>query len=459
MKRKIHKRLFLTATLAILVTLLLTVAVCYNLLRKQIMEDLQVYAKVTAYYLEMNGSGEINSDNIKYRLSDFEAELDKDEMRITLIAKDGSVIYDSKALEEELTNHSDRPEIMEALEKGEGSRIRKSDTLDKNTYYYAVLLENGSVFRVAKDADSIYTLMEYAVPYFLMIVLLLIIICAVLSFYMAEGIMSPVKQIAENVENVNSVEAYEEMKPFVDAIKRQHDAVLENARLRQEFTANVSHELKTPLTAISGYSELIENGMVAEESEIRRFCGEIHKNAGRLLTLINDVIRLSELDDSGNNEILEPVNLLESAKNCVSMLQISAEKHQVTLSAEGENVIIMASKQMVEEVLYNLCDNAIRYNRKNGSVYVTVEDRFNTAILTVRDTGIGISKEHQERIFERFYRVDKSRSKSTGGTGLGLAIVKHILIKLNATISLVSEPEKGTVISVSFPAVRDAQFK
>ena len=249
------------------------------------------------------------------------------------------------------------------------------------------------------------------------------------------------------------------MKPFIDAIKRQHDDVLENAKLRQEFTANVSHELKTPLTAISGYSELIENGMVIDEGEIRRFCGEIHKSAGRLLTLINDVIRLSELDDSENSEILEPINLLDSTRACVGMLQINAEKHHVTLTAEGENTVIMATKQMVEEVLYNLCDNAIRYNRENGSVTVIVEDRLDTAILTVKDTGIGIPREHQERIFERFYRVDKSRSKSTGGTGLGLAIVKHILIKLDATISLRSEPGEGTEITVSFPAVRDAKFK
>lgn len=459
MKRKINKRLFLTATLAILATLLLTVAVCYNLLKKQIMEDLRIYAKITAHYLEMDSSKAADREDIKYKISNFEEELDKDEMRITLIAQDGSVIYDSKAPAEELVNHGDRPEVKKAFETGEGNIIRKSDTLDKSTYYYAVLLKNGSVFRVAKDADSIYSLMEYAVPYLLVIVALLIVICGVLAYYMAEGIMSPVRQIAENVENVDNVETYEEMKPFIEAIKRQHDDVLENARLRQEFTANVSHELKTPLTAISGYSELVENGMVAEESEVRRFCGEIHKSAGRLLTLINDVIRLSELDNSESGEMFEPVNLLDSVMACVSMLQISAEKHHVILSAEGENVVIMASKQMVEEVLYNLCDNAIRYNRENGSVSVAVENRLNTAVLTVRDTGIGIPKEHQERVFERFYRVDKSRSKSTGGTGLGLAIVKHILIKLDATISLVSEPGKGTEITVSFPAVRDVQFR
>lgn len=459
MKRKINKRLFLTATFAILVTLLLTVAVCYHLLKKQIMEDLQAYTKLTAHVLQMDHSDIVSEETVTDKVSDFEKELEKDEIRITVIRGDGSVIYDSEVPAGELANHGSRPEVREAFATGEGREIRKSDTLDKDTYYYAILLENGIVFRVARDADSIYMLMEYAVPYLLVMAALLVVICGILARYLAEGIMKPVKQIAENVDNVDNVETYEEMKPFIDAIKRQHDDVLENARLRQEFTANVSHELKTPLTAISGYSELIENGMVAEENEIRRFCREIHKSAGRLLTLINDVIRLSELDDSKNSEALEPVNLLDSARACVSMLQISAEKHHVTLFAEGESAVIMATRQMVEEVLYNLCDNAIRYNRENGSVFVTVEDRLDTAVLTVKDTGIGIPKEHQERIFERFYRVDKSRSKSTGGTGLGLAIVKHILLKLNAELSLKSEPGKGTEITVTFPAVRDVKFK
>ncbi len=352
---------------------------------------------------------------------------------------------------EKLTNHKNRPEVKDAFEAGEGKNIRKSDTLDKNTYYYAILLENGCVLRVAKDADSIYMLMEYAVPYLLVIVVCLVFICGVLAHYMAEGIMQPVKQIAENAENIDQVESYEEMKPFIDAIKRQHDDVLENAKLRQEFTANVSHELKTPLTAISGYSELIENGMVIDEGEIRRFCGEIHKSAGRLLTLINDVIRLSELDDSENSEILEPINLLDSARACVGMLQINAEKHHVTLTAEGENTVIMATKQMVEEVLYNLCDNAIKYNRENGSVKLTVSCEGEYSVLNVSDTGIGIPPEHQSRVFERFYRVDKSHSKEVGGTGLGLSIVKHSAMVHNAKIDLQSTAGKGTSITLRFP--------
>ena len=227
-----------------------------------------------------------------------------------------------------------------------------------------------------------------------------------------------------------------------------------NAKLRQEFTANVSHELKTPLTAISGYAELIENGMISSDDEIRRMAGEIHNNSGRLITLIKDVIRLSELDEE-QDEILEKVPLSVVAQSSVKMLQINAEKHHVTLTFEGEDAFIWGTRQMVDEVVYNLCDNAIRYNKENGSVTVRVYRENGHAILRVQDTGIGIPQECQERIFERFYRVDKGRSKLTGGTGLGLAIVKHILMRLKGELKLVSTPGQGTIITITFPSCEE----
>ncbi len=452
MKRKIYNRLFATATLAIVVTLLLTVAVYYNLLKKQVLEDSRHYAQMAAGLLE-------GTEDIEKSLAPLTGENGAQDIRITVIDHEGDVLYDSQVRADGLSNHKSRPEVQEALTDGSGFEIRRSATLDENTYYYAMLLKDGTVLRVAREADSIYKVMEYAVPYLLLIVAALLVVCGIVSYYLAEGIIRPIRQIAESGGETGEVSSYEEMKPFIEAVQRQQDDVLENARLRQEFTANVSHELKTPLTAISGYAELVENGMVAEEGEVRRFCGEIHKNAGRLLVLINDVIRLSELDDSENQETMEPVNLYECAKNCVDMLQLNAEKHGVTLTVSGVNVVISANHQMVDEVLYNLCDNAIRYNKEKGSVSVIVEDRLDLAVLTVKDTGIGIPREHQERIFERFYRVDKSRSKSTGGTGLGLAIVKHILLKLNAEIALKSEPGEGTEITVTFPAIREARFR
>ena len=229
---------------------------------------------------------------------------------------------------------------------------------------------------------------------------------------------------------------------------------MRNANMRQEFTANVSHELKTPLTSISGYSELIESGMAAGD-DAKRFAGEIHKSSQRLLSLINDIIRISELDAISTEEIFETVNLYETARSTVQMLEISAQKHSIIIDVTGSDVNITADKQMLEELIYNLCDNAIRYNNPGGKVKVSVYTRQNNGVtenvIEVADNGIGIPKEHQDRIFERFYRVDKSRSKSTGGTGLGLAIVKHIVAKHhNAHIELESELGKGTTIRVVF---------
>lgn len=447
MKSKINKRLIETAAMAIVSTLLLTVAVCYHTFKNQVMDDLKGYAGIIKCILEEETLLE-NREVFK-----------EENIRITLIQSDGTVLYDTLADAKVMSNHLNRPEVKSALDVGEGSIIRQSDTLDRNTYYYAVKLDSGQILRVARDADSIYTIMQYAVPYLLIIAVVLFIICCISSYFLAEGLIRPVKLIAQDINNIGKTETYEELKPYIAAVKNQHDDVLQNALMRQEFTANVSHELKTPLTAISGYSELIEKGMASSETETIRFAGEIHKNANRLLTLINDVIRLSELDAEGGEESLEPVNLREIAETCVNMLSISAEKHHVSLLFEGENAVIMATKQMAEEVLYNLCDNAIRYNKEGGSVQVMVKDRLDRVVLTVKDTGIGIPKEHQERIFERFYRVDKSRSKSTGGTGLGLAIVKHILLRLDGVLNLESEEGVGTEITITFPAVRGAQFK
>lgn len=444
MKRKINNRLIGTATLAILVTLLLTVAVCYNIFKNQVMEDLRVYTEIISLTVDWD------EDKLK---EETEKQLIKEKLRVTLVAESGMVLLDTEADETTMENHSTRPEIKQAFAEGKGCIIRRSSTLEKDTYYYAVKLENGRVLRVSRQADNIYQIVDLAIPYLLILSCGVFLICLITSHFLAEGIIRPIRLIAEDVENVERVESYEELTPYIEAIKNQHDDVIQNALIRQEFTANVSHELKTPLTAISGYSELIENGFVSSDAETKRFAKEIHKNANRLLTLINDVIRLSELDGESGEERLEPVNLKEVAQTCVNMLQINAEKHNVSIAFEGEEVMVMATKQMVEEVLYNLCDNAIRYNKDGGSVYVSVKDRLNTAVLTVKDTGIGIPKEHQERIFERFYRVDKSRSKSTGGTGLGLAIVKHILLRLDAAISINSEEGKGTEITVTFPTV------
>lgn len=440
MKKKINFQLMFIALIAVFSTMILVAAICYDLFRKQIMEDLETYA----HLLE---DTDALSDLIEKKY-----DSKKDKVRITVVDDNGDVLYESDTDAEKMDNHANRPEIIQTLAEGEGQAVRKSSTMGKSTFYYAIRIEDGNVIRVAKEADSIWSIFAGALPAIIAIIVLIILLCTAVAHVLTKILIEPIEKVANNVDNLEALETYEELAPFVATIKEQHENILKNAGMRQEFTANVSHELKTPLTSILGYSELIESGM-ASDHDVERFAREIHRNSDRLLTLINDVIRLSELDVVDREEPFEVLNLTEIARTCVNMLQINAENHEVILLFRGIPCMVRSEKQMLEELVYNLCDNAIRYNNKGGRVMVTVEPIDGKAVLTVDDTGIGIPKEHQERIFERFYRVDKSRSKSTGGTGLGLAIVKHIVAKNEAEMKLESEVGKGTRISVAFECV------
>ena len=437
MKKKINVQFMIIASLAIVLTLVLVIGTFYELFKKQIFDDLEVYTHI----LENTATLE-NAEENNYYCS-------AENLRITMITQDGAVLYDSSANVETMDNHLERPEVQEAIENGEGGAIRKSQTFQKSTFYYAIVMKDGNILRVAKDADNIISIFANVAPIIVQIVVVLFILCLLLSHFLTKSIVQPIEQMAKDMDHMKSVETYEELQPFITTINRQHEDIVRNANMRQDFTANVSHELKTPLTSISGYAELIENGM-ASEADVERFANEIHKSAKRLLTLINDIIKLSELDAIENSIYFEQVNLYDLAETCVNMLQVNAEQHDVNLFFSGVPCTITANKDMIEELLYNLCDNAIRYNVPNGTVWVEVKEENGKPMLKVKDTGIGIPKEHQERIFERFYRVDKSRSKSTGGTGLGLAIVKHIVAKHGATIQLESEAGKGTEIKILF---------
>ena len=437
MKKKINQMLMLIAAIAIFCTTLLITVVYYDLFRWQVIDDLQAYTLLIKNAIK------------EEELEEFSRKLSEQEIRITLIGTEGQVIYDNAADSSQMENHSERPEIIEALQEGEGYAVRKSQTLSQSTFYYAARLDNGGVLRVAKDAGNIYSIFTRGMLSMVAVLLLLFFFSMVLAHFLTAKLIRPIERLAENLDEGQDVTDYEELTPFVNMIQEQHQNILKSAKMRQEFTANVSHELKTPLTSISGYAELIETGM-ASDADVIRFAKGIHSSSKRLLTLINDIIRLSELDGTEEEVAFERLNLYQLADTCVEMLRMNAEKHGVTISISGCDCYINGNKQMIEEVLYNLCDNAIRYNNEGGKVEVEVYPRHHDTVLVVRDTGIGIPKEHQERIFERFYRVDKSRSKSTGGTGLGLAIVKHIIAKHNAKMELVSEVGKGTVITVIF---------
>lgn len=437
MKKKINLQFLIMSVTAIILTLVISTLVSYEVLKDEVMEDLHTYARVlveTGAFSDM--------DHISY-------DAKEDGLRVTVIAEDGSVEYDSNANASDMDNHEKRPEIEAAIESGEGSTIRRSSTLERSMFYYAVRLDNGNVLRVAKESDNVLSIMSSTFPLLLGLAVVLFAVGALFSHLLTKSIVAPVEQMANDMDHLESIRVYKELRPFITTIQKQHEDIRKNADMRQEFTANVSHELKTPLTSISGYSELIESGMATDE-DVVRFAGEIHQNANRLLTLINDIIRLSELDVSTQEVVYEQLDLYAMAEKCVDMLQVNAENHDVTLQLSGKSAYVSANREMMNELLYNLCDNAIRYNKKGGRVDVSVEETDTEVILSVKDTGIGISKEHQERIFERFYRVDRSRSKLTGGTGLGLAIVKHIVAQHHANLELESEKDAGTQIRVRF---------
>ena len=441
MKKKLNIQLIGIALLSMFLTMLLILLVYYDLFRQQVLDELKTVAHMMS-----------SMENLtEYSVEDYHT--DGYNLRITLMDNNGNVLYDSDVDTATLDNHAERPEISEAYREGEAYAIRRSDTLSEDTFYYAIRLDNGGVLRVAKESRSIFSIFTSSVPSLICITLILTIICMLVARFLTKSLLKPIEYMAQDIDHLDKVETYSELKPFIETINRQHEDIIKSAKLRQQFTANVSHELKTPLTVISGYSELIENGMTGGEDTVR-FAKEIHRNSTRLLTLINDILRLSELDSGEQMVPLVDLDLYEVASNCISMLQINAQKHEVTLHLHGPHVCIKGDAQMLEEMIYNLCDNGIRYNEPGGKVDISIKETSTQVILMVSDTGIGIPEKHLERIFERFYRVDKSRSKKTGGTGLGLAIVKHIAEQLNATIRLESEVGNGTTITVLFPAQR-----
>ena len=441
MKIRINIRLVGIAILAIIATVIGITIIYYNLFEGQVRSDLSVSAKLLkdTQYFE---SVDIDVDQI-------DLSTDLDELRVTWIDKDGTVLYDNDASVELLQNHFDRPEIQEAFEQGEGETVRRSDTMNEDTFYYALRLDNGTVLRVATNAQSIWAVFISAIPIILLIILLIISICIAISHLLTKQFLKPIEMMAENLENADYESPYRELDPLVERLRTQHTDILSAAKARQDFTANVSHELKTPLTAISGYAELLEGGMVGAEKQ-NHFYHEIRKNADRLLALINDILRLSDLDRKDSELHFTEVDLYETVSECMEVLSVNAKQRNVTIELEGKTSIVCGNKDMLKELVENLGQNAIRYNNPNGKVKISVGTIDGQVALTVKDNGIGIPVSEQQRIFERFYRVDKSRSKATGGTGLGLAIVKHIVEIHDAKIELDSAPGVGTTISVLF---------
>ncbi len=369
--------------------------------------------------------------------------------RVTWISAEGAVLYDSL----ETASHGDQrvfPEVAEALVNGEGESIRAAED-HGSSMFFALSCEDGTILRLARPMSAVRSALAAVSPV-LWILVLVLLLSGVLAFRSAKQIVAPINDL--DIDDPDPQKIYPELAPLVSRIQEQKLTITEEIdqreQLRREFSANVSHELKTPLTAISGFAELLRSGTVPEEKQ-REFAGDIYKESQRMIALVDDIMRLSKLDEEGFTPDWEDVDLYGLSEEVLSSLQSAADRQNVSLHLAGEHVKVRGISQLLNEMLYNLCDNAIKYNRPGGSVFVELEENDSEVRLCVKDNGIGIPKAHQSRVFERFYRVDKSHSREIGGTGLGLSIVKHGAQFHNAKVLLESEPEQGTTITIVFP--------
>lgn len=393
--------------------------------------------------------------------------LDLESARVTLVGADGDVLYDSDMDESKMEDHGNRPEIEEALRTGTGSAERASSTLDEVMLYEAIRLADGSVARLAKSEAGYLSVLASLTGPVALLIAAGVVVSVLVARRESRRIIEPLLEVDLDHPRRNAQNAYAEMEPMLERIesqrqelKRQVRVLADNDRMRREFTANITHELKTPLTTVSGYAELIANGLVTDEADLRDFGGRIYREAGRLTALVNDILMLSNLDEAERSEgdaaaatlgAREPVDVPLLLEGIAQRLEQVASQAQVTLELVCEPAMLMGVSRLLDELAYNLASNAIRYNRPGGVVTLACGEA-SAPFIRVSDTGIGIAPEEQDKIFERFYRVDKSRSKARGGTGLGLAIVKHAAAFHHASIEVDSELGRGTTVTVRFPA-------
>lgn len=553
MKNKIFRALVALAAMAVLVASgLITFLVSqdyFNETKKELAQE----ARYISMGLESGGNDFLNKI----------AAENGSNVRITLIDKDGIVLFDNQAEAKTLENHAMRQEIMEAVAVGAGEAERFSDTLDKTTYYYAVRLEDGKILRLARTIDSIYKSVLQMLPIMGGIVIVVAFLASVVARRVTLNLIKPLDQV--NLDEPLDNETYDELAPFLTRIAKQKRQLSKNLKklrgkqeeltiitnnmneglvllngqqnvlfinesaakifgfsakevigrniltvdraqevqdllqkvsqagkgeglyekdghfyqlsgssvngsgsviliydvtekmtaekLRREFSANVSHELKTPLQSILGYAEIMKNGLVKDEDK-QRFLERIHAEAGNMIELIQNIMELSRLDENKTLDEFEDVDLLKLAQSVTLRLKHKAQTKGVTLNVSGSSACVCGVQSILSEVLYNLVDNSIKYNKDNGKVDVKVQDGSEEVTVSVSDTGIGIGAADRERVFERFYRADKSHSKEIGGTGLGLSIVKHGVLFHKGRVELESEPGVGTVITFVLPKKR-----
>lgn len=436
LRSKIQHSMIMVITVTLLAAYALTTLVIYrqnvNLMEQETRQEANYIVKA----IEISGT-------------DYLKQMDEVEKntRITLIDSAGDVLYDSTEDAVTLQNHKNRPEIKAAHKNGTGQEVRRSTTMSKEMFYYAKLLPDGNVLRVSKTMNTAFHTAIAILPVMALIALVALGFAYLLARQQVAKLIRPINEL--NLEEPLENEVYEELTPLLESIDKQNKEKEAIANMRKEFSANVSHELKTPLTSISGYAEIMKSGIVKPE-DMPRFSEKIYNEARRLITLVEDIIKLSHLDEGKVELEKEDIDLYDLTREIISRLAPQASAKKVHMELTGESVIYNGVRQILDEMVYNICENAIKYNKECGEIRVWVGNTLDGKKIIVTDTGIGIPKEQQERIFERFYRVDKSHSKEIGGTGLGLSIVKHGAILHNAKIHVDSELGKGTKMELTF---------
>lgn len=368
--------------------------------------------------------------------------------RITWISAEGTVLYDSTEDEHTFENHKNRPEVKKAFAKGEGEDIRKSDTIGEEMCYYAEKMPDGTVLRVSRTMNSAMKSAFHILPFMIFLALIMLVTAWLLSKWQIERLIRPINTL--DLENPLEQEMYPELQPLLERIEQSNKEKEAVAAMRREFSANVSHELKTPLTSISGYAEIMKDGLVRPE-DMQHFSEKIYQEASRLITLVEDIIKLSRLDEGRVVLEKDEVDLYELSREIISRLAPQAAKNRVRLELTGESVKYTGVRQILDEMIYNITENAIKYNNPGGKVSVWAGNTLQGKKVVVTDNGIGIPEDQIDRIFERFYRVDKSHSKERGGTGLGLSIVKHGVMLHHGEVHVESKLGEGTRIELVFP--------
>ncbi len=443
MKRKIFSNMVYIAFVAVMMTTILLSFIMYYRYMDQIKTGIKDEAAYMATSLNLHDK------------QDLDAYKNLTVSRITWVDSNGKVIYDSSGQENEMTNHRNRKEVKEAMKSGSGEDTRVSKTLNKQTYYYAIKLRDGTVLRLSRETQTIMRQIESILPILFLMMGVVLILAVILSRILTGRIVEPINKI--DLVHPKKNETYSELKPLLNRIEQQNvdiekqiEEIKEAENMRKEFSANVSHELKTPLTTISGYAELMKDGLVKPE-DMKRFSGTIYTEARRLIAMIEDIIKLSRLDENQVELEKKDIDLYDLVFQIKADLRKKAEEDNISVHIRGVHTMVYGVYRILYEMFFNMCENAIKYNKKGGEVVVTIASMNDCPIVVVEDTGIGIPKEDLDRIFERFYRVDKSHSNQKEGSGLGLSIVKHGAKYHNAEMEVESELGKGTKITIEFP--------